>query len=328
MLQKGYNTTVSANGNHVAQKFKYNGIEYEQALGMNLYEMELRQYDPTIARWTAIDPVTHHSTSTYNAFDNNPVFFSDPSGADATSLINDLWNKSGSGKTTWTNNNNGTFSSSDGQTAQCKDCKYEIFNAFFIGDKLSVRHTDKYNSYEDIVGYHYDPKHQAELHINALYDAINALEDNKLKLALLKRLGIVGKKASKILKFLSSKNYDAISSLIGLSTNDNFLANAPFPLGTMVDILDDDIQRNFRMADYQVTWDNAMDSFNSLLGIEDFNNIVIIYSNELLTTTSTISSGDSNIINSPYTATEWKYANVATQIGDQVYILKTYELKD
>jgi N-acetylmuramoyl-L-alanine amidase len=45
--------------------------------------MDVRSYDPAIARWTSIDPVTHYSMSTYNAFDNNPVFWSDPSGADS-----------------------------------------------------------------------------------------------------------------------------------------------------------------------------------------------------------------------------------------------------
>ena len=44
--------------------------------------MDLRKYDPTIARWSGIDPVTHHSMSTYTAFDNNPIFWADPSGAD------------------------------------------------------------------------------------------------------------------------------------------------------------------------------------------------------------------------------------------------------
>ncbi len=34
-------------------------------------------------RWTGHRPVTHHSLSTYNAFDNNPVFYADPSGADS-----------------------------------------------------------------------------------------------------------------------------------------------------------------------------------------------------------------------------------------------------
>ena len=32
--------------------------------------------------WLSIDPVTHYSQSPYNAFDNNPVFWADPSGAD------------------------------------------------------------------------------------------------------------------------------------------------------------------------------------------------------------------------------------------------------
>ena len=54
----------------------------EEAFGLDLYEMDLRQYDPAIARWTGIDPVTHHTMSTYTAFDNNPVYWTDPSGAD------------------------------------------------------------------------------------------------------------------------------------------------------------------------------------------------------------------------------------------------------
>ena len=83
LKHKGYNTVVSSNSNSVASRFKYNGTELEESLGLNLYEMDMRQYDPTIARWTSIDPVTHHSMSTYTAFDNNPVFWADPSGADA-----------------------------------------------------------------------------------------------------------------------------------------------------------------------------------------------------------------------------------------------------
>ena len=83
LKHKGYNGNVSSLGNSVAQKFGYNGKELEESLGLDLYEMDMRQYDPAIARWTSIDPVIHHSMSTYNAFDNNPVFWADPSGADA-----------------------------------------------------------------------------------------------------------------------------------------------------------------------------------------------------------------------------------------------------
>jgi len=84
LQQKGYNNGISANVNSTANKFSYNGIEQEEALGLNLFEMDLRQYDPAIARWTGIDPVTHYDYSTYNAFDNNPVFWADPSGANST----------------------------------------------------------------------------------------------------------------------------------------------------------------------------------------------------------------------------------------------------
>ncbi|MDO5638148.1 MAG: RHS repeat-associated core domain-containing protein [Myroides sp.] len=60
-----------------------NGAEYEGNFRLNGYEMDLRQYDPAIARWVVQDPVIHHEYSPYSAFDNNPVFWSDPSGADS-----------------------------------------------------------------------------------------------------------------------------------------------------------------------------------------------------------------------------------------------------
>ncbi|MEM9000843.1 MAG: RHS repeat-associated core domain-containing protein [Bacteroidota bacterium] len=80
---KGYNGNVSPFANSTAEKFKYNGVELEESLGLELYEMPLRNYDPAIGRFITADPVVHHSLSPYNAFDNNPVFFADPSGADA-----------------------------------------------------------------------------------------------------------------------------------------------------------------------------------------------------------------------------------------------------
>jgi RHS repeat-associated protein len=58
-------------------------MEFQDELGLNLYDMDFRDYDPAIARWTGIDPVTHHNMSPYMAFDGNPVFWADPSGADA-----------------------------------------------------------------------------------------------------------------------------------------------------------------------------------------------------------------------------------------------------
>ncbi|WP_241507310.1 RHS repeat-associated core domain-containing protein [Aquimarina sediminis] len=69
--------------------YKYNNTELEEGLGLNWYEMPLRSYDPTIARWNRLDPVTHFSLSTYNAFDNNPIVFADPSGGNSGYAVSD-----------------------------------------------------------------------------------------------------------------------------------------------------------------------------------------------------------------------------------------------
>ena len=67
----------------IPYKYKYNGKEWQNELGLNMYDMDMRQYDPAIARWIVQDPVVHYDFSPYNAFDNNPIFFADPSGADS-----------------------------------------------------------------------------------------------------------------------------------------------------------------------------------------------------------------------------------------------------
>ncbi|MCA4782270.1 hypothetical protein IF125_08330 [Empedobacter stercoris] len=104
-------------------KYKYNGKELQEELGLNMYAMDMRQYDPTIARWVVQDPVVHHSMSPYIAFDNNPVYWADPSGGDATSWLNDLYNKSQNGDT-WNNNGDSTFTNErNGDTSKCNDCK-------------------------------------------------------------------------------------------------------------------------------------------------------------------------------------------------------------
>jgi hypothetical protein len=45
--------------------------------------MDVRSYDPALGRFNGIDPVVHYSQGTSVAFDNNPVFWADPSGADS-----------------------------------------------------------------------------------------------------------------------------------------------------------------------------------------------------------------------------------------------------
>jgi len=91
LKHKNYNVSSRQyNGNnqlplctHCSYKYKYNGKEWQDELGVNMYDMDMRQYDPAIARWIVQDPVVHYNFSPYNAFDNNPVFWADPSGADS-----------------------------------------------------------------------------------------------------------------------------------------------------------------------------------------------------------------------------------------------------
>ena len=84
---------------------------------MNLYDFEARNYDPAIGRWTTIDPVTHWSNSPYNAFDNNPIFWADPSGTTTVNSIQEMWDATPEGgNSTWNSNGEGGF---------CDDCPNE-----------------------------------------------------------------------------------------------------------------------------------------------------------------------------------------------------------
>ena len=58
LKHKGYNNVVSSNTNSTAQKFGYNGQEFDESLSLNVQEMTFRQYDPAIGRFLVIDPLT------------------------------------------------------------------------------------------------------------------------------------------------------------------------------------------------------------------------------------------------------------------------------
>ena len=75
-------------------KYKYNGQEWQDELGLNMYDMPFRDYDPAIGRWIVIDPVIHYNVSPYAAFDNNPVYWADPSGASSENDgKTDMWGR-------------------------------------------------------------------------------------------------------------------------------------------------------------------------------------------------------------------------------------------
>lgn len=65
-------------------KYKFNGKEYQDELGLNVTAMDWRQYDNAIGRFNSIDKLSevNYEQSPYHFSNNNPITFSDPTGLD------------------------------------------------------------------------------------------------------------------------------------------------------------------------------------------------------------------------------------------------------
>ncbi|MBO9593975.1 MAG: hypothetical protein J7599_13790, partial [Niabella sp.] len=80
LTMKGVGHEQTASNLH--NKRKYNGIEFDEDLGIEAYEAFFRNLDPQTGRWWQIDPKIEgqEDLSPYNAMANDPIKLSDPLG--------------------------------------------------------------------------------------------------------------------------------------------------------------------------------------------------------------------------------------------------------
>jgi RHS repeat-associated protein len=77
----------------VENKKKYNGIEFENDLDLNIYDAQFRELDAQTGKWWQVDPKTDqmYMWSTYASNFDNPIRYEDPLGDIPEACCKGLW---------------------------------------------------------------------------------------------------------------------------------------------------------------------------------------------------------------------------------------------
>ena len=296
-------------------KYKFNGIEYQDELQLNMYSMDLRHYDPAIARWVVQDPITHFDYSPYSAFDNNPVFWADPSGADATSLIQELWDATPeNGTSTWTNSN------SDDNEDEQEQPKYQFYGITPTGDLMNLNFD---GNFRVLTGFGEDPEDLRKYKASTLSKLLKTLSiEDKVKL--FRFLKIPSKHWVGLLKSLKM---GPSSIMPNYDVHDEGLA-ALGVLGALFQPLNNDRDSGGRLIENMNMWDAVRGGYNSLMSTGILNDVIIIYSNVNLYNQSTINTNEAEALDSRHPTGSYKYAYYGTQYGGSLYIFGSYEINN
>ena len=136
MNPDGSNYAVVAQVAQGKYRYRFNGQEWQDELGLNMTAMDYRPYDNSLGRFHSVDALaeTQYSYTPYHFGFNNPVYWNDPSGlhpASMMEIIKAAWNATADGTNShWINDGSNNFDNANGSSFISRYGEYVITPSF------------------------------------------------------------------------------------------------------------------------------------------------------------------------------------------------------